>query len=313
MSRTLITLTIAIAFSHRSAAAADPWPAAPVETAKNIGGSLADFEPSDAVWSPARQSVFIVDDGGDVAELDLNGKVKRIINVGGDLEGITLADPANKHIYVGRERDATIIEIDPDAKPTGRNWQLTEMVTGKKNRRLESLTFVPNAACATITGIDGKPYNNGRGSRFSSGGLFLAGHQGEGRIYIYDLDLEKPGSLTFINRVGPFRDDAMPLIDLAGLCFHRATNTLYAMWDEENRVAAIDVTKPGFAVSKMWQLPAETIDQEGIALIDDGCDSHQSRIVIAEDDKKRHRVWVIDRFPVGPCQANSRPTTQKSD
>lgn len=313
MFRTLLTLSVAFVARPHLAPAPERWPAAPVETAKNIGGSLADFEPSDAAWSPARQSIFVVDDGGDVAELDLAGKVRRIIPVGGDLEGVTLADPANKHIYVGRERDATIIEIDPDSKPTGRSWQLMEMVTGKKNRRLESLTFIPNAACAAITAIDGKPYNHGHGSSFSSGGLFLAGHQGDGRIYIYDLDLEKSGAREFINRVGPFRDDAEPLIDLAGLCFHRATNTLYAIWDEENRLAAIDITRPGFAVRELWQLPPETNDQEGLALIDDGCDSHQSRIVIAEDDKKRHRVWLIDRFPLGPCQTPPPPTTQKSD
>lgn len=313
MSRSSITLAILFALIPRAAPAAEPWPAAPIESSQNIGAALANFEPSDAVWHAGRQSLFIVDDGGKLAELDLAGKVKRVLEIGGDLEGMTFADNDNPHIYVGRERDARIIEVDPDKGKTGRAWRLSEMITGKKNRRLESLTFVPNSACAAIAAPDGKPYNSGRGSKFSSGGLFLAGHQGDGRIYIYDLDLAKPDSVTFINRVGPFRDESTPLIDLSGLYYHRATGALYAMWDEENRLASIDIARPGFAVTNMWNLPAETIDQEGIALIDDGCDSKHSRIVIAEDDKRRHRVWLIDRFPVGPCLARAKPTTQKSD
>ncbi len=313
MYRYAITLSIICLLIPRVARSADPWPAAPIDSSRNIGAALADFEPSDAVWHPARQTIFVVDDGGRLAELDLAGNVKHMLKIGGDLEGVTLADTANPNVYVGRERDATIIEVDPDKGATGRVWRLSEMVTGKKNRRLESLTFVPNAACAAISGPDGSPYNNGRGSKFGTGGIFLAGHQGDGRIYIYDVDLAKPDSVTFINRIGPFRDNDAPLIDLSGLCFHRSTQTLYAMWDEENRVASIDISRPGFAVTRIWSLPAETIDQEGIALIDDGCESKQSRIVIAEDDKRRHRVWLVQRFPVGPCVAAAQPTTRKSD
>ena len=293
--------------------AADSWPAAPVSSAGDVGRALGDFEPSDAAVCPARKSLFIVDDEGKLAEIDLAGVVKRVQRVGGDLEGVTLAADNNPNVYVGRERDATIIEVHPDNGPTGRTWRLSQMDPGKKNHRLESLTFIPDGNCSCVRGSDGKPYNGGRGSSFEAGGLFLAGHQGDGRIYIYDLDLKKSDAVTFVGRVGPFRDDDAPLIDLSGLCFHRPTGTLYALWDEENRIAEIDASKPDFALARIWTLPTESIDQEGLALIDDGCDTKQSRIVIAEDDKRRHRVWLADRFPLGDCRKPTKTPASKSD
>jgi hypothetical protein len=69
-------------------------------------------EPSGITFHPQRGTFFVVGDEGHVAEIDLDGRVKRIRRLGGDLEGVT-CDPNTGALYVVHEGEDAILEIRP--------------------------------------------------------------------------------------------------------------------------------------------------------------------------------------------------------
>ena len=289
---------LAVCLTAAALFAADPWPAEQQAAASNIGGGLAGIEPSDAVWHPRLRQIFIVGDGGQVVRMDPDGThITRWNSVGGDLEGITFADVDRPYIYVGQENWPMIAEVNIETGVRGREWPLNEMAFGANNQRLEALTFLPDGYCGGILRSDGQPYNAGRGSVFGTGGLFLAGHQTTGQIFIYDVNLQSAGTRVFVNAVGPILDGATPLNDLSGMCFHRPSGMLFCVWDGPGRVGAVDVSVTGFLARRIWYVPQYSHDEEGIALLDGGCQTGESRIVITQDDNAGgHDVWVYDGF-----------------
>ncbi len=70
-------------------------------------------EPSGVVYHPGRDSLFMVGDQGDIAEVDLDGRILRSARLGGDLEGVT-CDPVSGKLYVVREGHEVIFEVSQD-------------------------------------------------------------------------------------------------------------------------------------------------------------------------------------------------------
>jgi len=142
-----------------------PWPGdAGIEIGAvgAVGGLSADYEPSGAVWHTRLNALFVVGDGGDLSRLDGNGGNVTTWSPGGDLEAVTVADPASDLLYIGRENPDAILEFDlATGTLTGNQWDLTPWMTGAANQGLEALTWVE--------------------------GLFYAGHQGEGNVYVFEL------------------------------------------------------------------------------------------------------------------------------
>jgi hypothetical protein len=162
---------------------------------------------------------------------------------------------------------------------------------------------LPNAyASAVRRSDDGALYNAGQGSAFGSGGLFLAGHQGNGRIYVFDVDLSNEAPGTFVNFYGPFTDGGQTLTDLSGLAFDEVSETVYALWDdpivgeEIGRIAALDPLAEFGAVA-VWQTAADSHDEEGIAILGVGSNGGSLRMVVTGDDAATHPVWRFDAFP----------------
>ena len=111
---------------------------------------LAGFpEPSGIVYHPARRTLFVVGDEGDIGEVDLAGKLLRIRNLGGDLEGVT-CNPADGRIYVVREGHEIIFEIDPQLLTITRRFTIDRTYAGNANYLerggdgIEGVTFVPS-------------------------------------------------------------------------------------------------------------------------------------------------------------------------
>ena len=133
-----------------------------IATAGGAGSLLSGYEPSGAVWHTVRATLFIVGDDGQLTELARDGTVLNDWVIGGDLEGVTIADPESELIYIGREHPDAVLEFDiSTGLTTSNSWDLTSWMTGSANLGLEALTYVD--------------------------GLFYAGHQGEGNIYVFDL------------------------------------------------------------------------------------------------------------------------------
>jgi len=107
-------------------------------------------EPSGLVLHPGRNTLFVVGDEGDVAEVGLDGELLRMSVLGGDLEGVT-CDPSSGLVYVLREGPDEIVEIDPDSFKVLRRFRLDRGWAGDREYikpggdGLEGLTFVASS------------------------------------------------------------------------------------------------------------------------------------------------------------------------
>jgi len=246
-------------------ASTDSWPAGPgveIGHAGEPGHLPGDVEPSGAVWHPRRQKLVIVSDSGQVSEMDPLGGPVTTWEVGGDLEGITLADPASDLVYVGVEHPDGVLEFDLAAgAPTGNSWDLTDWMDGSNNLGLEALTWVD--------------------------GLFFAGLQQDGRIFVFDL--LPGGEVQYLDSF------ASPggRNDLSGMHYDRCVDVLFAIYDQYNVIVEMS---PDGTVIREYELAGD--NQEGVALIG-GSTTGQTTIFLAEDSGE---VWRYEGYPIEPCQ-----------
>ena len=152
---------------------------------------------------------------------------------------------------------------------TGNSWDLTPWMTGPVNQGLEALTYVD--------------------------GLFYAGHQGEGNVYVFRL---LGGGVVELVEVfaAPFGRD-----DVSGLHYDTSTQILYAIHDDFDVIVEME---PDGSFIREFDLPGA--DQEGIALVPD-CDGAQSRVFVSQDSQA---VWRYELYPVtciGPPTVPAQP------
>jgi predicted outer membrane repeat protein len=179
----------------------------------SIGGNLppagsGGYETSGAVWHPGLNRLFTVHDGnsslpGSVTRLALDGTDVHNWAIGGDFEGVTVADPNTNFVYIAKEQPYdSVIEFDYVTGNVTKTWDLTDPakctagceVDGAPfpdppdNRGIESITFVPD---------DGP-----------SGGVFYLGLETDGRVYKVRLDLNSgDGEYEYLGhacRLGPW-------------------------------------------------------------------------------------------------------------
>jgi len=232
-----------------------------------IGGNLPNgYEPSGAVWHHGLQKLFLVNDNGMVTKMDADGS--NVINwyVAGDLEGICIADSTSDFVYLGVEQPDYISEFNVVTGVVTRSFDLTPWMTGPSNLGLEALTFVPDSTNA-------------------EGGLFYAGLQYDGKIYVFELPIKTSSTSTTVTYVNTFTP-VSGRWDISGLHFEASNETLYAIWDSSNKLRAMEVDCTNIME---WDLPGN--DQEGITLWS-GDSLAQNLLFIAEDVGKE--VWKYD-------------------
>lgn len=220
------------------------WPG---DAGTEIGGGLpAWYEPSGIVWHDALQVLFLVSDNGYVSMMDSGGGGVTNWYAGGyDLEGITVADFSSNLLYLGVESPDSILEFDLTAGAlTGKSWNLTPWMTGPDNSGLEALAFVPDGH---------HPYGTTR-----SGGLFYAGLQDNGKIYIFDADLSASGTVSYVATLTPVSGRS----DLSDMQYNAHTRTLYLIYDSSNYIREV-LTNATLVVE--YTLPGA--DQEGISFV----------------------------------------------
>ena len=225
------------------------WPASAATVIAQAGSPaslVAGYEPSGAVWHPRLQLLLIVGDDGHVSQLSAGGGAISTWLPGGDLEGIAIADPGSDLVYLGRENPDAVLEFDlSTGSLTGSVWDLTPWMTGAANLGLEALTVVD--------------------------GLFYAGHQGNGNVYIFDL---QPGGV--VQLIGSF-PAPFGRTDLSGLHYEAQTATLYSIHDSFNIL--VEMETDGTFIQE-FDLPRN--NQEGITLLPD-CTIDESAVFVAED------------------------------
>jgi hypothetical protein len=247
------------------------WPANRRGT--QIGGALsAVYEPSGAWWHPELGVLLLVSDEGVVSEIGLDGAMVADWTFAGDFEAITVADASSDFAYVGIERPDSIVELDlATGTLTGRTWALDAwMASADPNLGLEALTFVPDGA---------HPYASG-----GSGGLFYAGLQETGDIYVFDVDLASSGTVTHVDTLATGR------ADLSDLYFHAESGVLYALFDTDDVLR--EMTPAGVTLAE-YQAPGT--EQEGVTLVP-GCPRTSTTIAIAEDAGPSVKTYT--RYPL---------------
>jgi hypothetical protein len=252
MSRSSLLVCVSILVQLSSAGfAADIFPPTALPGVQIGNGLPGGFEPSGVVWHTDLEKLLIVDDNGMMARMNADGTMVQNWSLSVDLEGVCIADSGSDFVYVGVEQPDSIMEFDITTGLVTRVFNLTTWMTGPDNRGLEALTFVPDA---------GDP----------EGGLFYAGLQDDGKIYSFRLPIASSSSSTTVTHVSTIT----PLAgrsDLSGLHYDVDNEVLYAIYDSDNKLRAMEADGTFLAE---WELPGVT--QEGIAMMG-------NHLYIAED------------------------------
>ncbi|MCP4005368.1 MAG: hypothetical protein GY725_14340 [bacterium] len=257
------------AFLAAGRAEADPWPGdsgVEIGDVGGVGGLPSGYEPSGAVWHTGLGVLLVVGDGGQVSEMDADGTNVITWSPGGDLEGITIADPDSDLVYLAREHPDAVLEFNlRTGTLTGNSWDLTAWLTGSNNQGLEALTYAD--------------------------GLFYAGLQADGNIYVFQL--LPLGAVNHIETLpAPFSRT-----DISGLHFDADTEILYATYDSSDVI--VEMQSDGTFLRE-YDLAGN--DQEGIALLP-GCPTGDATLFISEDSAE---VWRYEDYPI-TCVAEPIP------
>lgn len=226
-------------------------------SAVDIGGGLpAGYEPSGADWHSRLNKVFSVHDNGYLFMMNKDGSEIATWAIGGDLEGVTIADPESDFVYIGREYPAAILEFNIESGVVTRTFSLGGDMPESSSQGLEALTFVERV---------GHP----------EGGEFWAGHQGSGRIYVFDVPIVSSTESTAVTLTAIHQ----PVVrsDLSGMDYSPFYHVVYVIYDSSNRLVIVD---PDDASVYLDRDLAQS-DQEGIA-VNELCD-----LFIAQDTNKR--------------------------
>jgi uncharacterized protein YjiK len=211
-------------------------------------------EPSGICYHARRNTLFVVGDEGDVAEIKKDGTPVANYMVKGDLEGITVV-PETGLLYIAVEGVDIILEFDPERGEVLRRFPINREFKGDPNflqkqtdrhdNGIESLAFVPNP-------------------RHPEGGTFYVGNQWDPSMIMEVLVPLKSSPAAEaearIIRVLPFRMD-----DPAAMYYDPVTKRLNIVSDADNILA--EVTLDGKMVRQYAFLGN---DQEGLCRDDEG-------------------------------------------
>ncbi len=218
-----------------------------------ISGALpAGLEPSGAVFHTRQRRLYVVSDTGVLTSMAIDGSAVTSTIVGGDLEAVCVAHPMTGFIYLGVEVPNMIIEYDVANAAVSRVFNLTGLLPSPGAQGLEALTFVPDA-------------------NHPEGGLFHAGNQADGLVYVLSLPLLSNPASTAAQLVSTYQPSPF-FTDISGLHYDVTSHRIYALFDGPNRLRAVTATG---AFIQEWFVPGG--QQEALAL--DGC-----TLVIGEDN-----------------------------
>jgi len=198
----------------------------------------------------------LVSDGGIISSMDVDGS--NVVNktIGGDLEGVTVADPNTDFVYIGVEQRDSILEYNIVSQTVTRTFYLDSYMTGPDNSGLEALAFVPDYVSL-------------------EGGYFYAGLQATGEIFIFELPIKTSASSTTVDLIEKFSTHYG--FDISDMYYDPIDDILYSIYDTSNRLVSTDTE---VAYIEEWFLPLN--DQEGFSL-DDSC-----HVYVGEDTRS---VW----------------------
>lgn len=215
------------------------WPADSSGT--ELAGGLGVYEPSGAVWHSRLGQLFVVSDEGLISKMNPDGSSVTTWSIGGDLEGIAIADASSNYIYVINEYPFALYQFDISTGTKTKTWDLSNVgIPAPTNTSygLEGMTYIPSEDYST---------SNGRG-------VFAVGSQETGTIYFLDVDTSTSGgSVTLLRSMTPAG------AWISDLFYDRETNVLYVLYDS----TLVEMNLQG-AIAATYTVPGS--DQEGVTL-----------------------------------------------
>ena len=277
----ILVTAVGIGCLWASAALALNWPATSATLVGSANSLGAGYEPSGIV-ALADGRVAMVGDDGDVTLMSQEGQIIGNWSPGGDLEGIT--EIGDGYVYVAVEHPDTIKQFNlSTGQFPGKSWDLTGWLKGSDNLGMEALTFVPNGHHPYVSGL--------------AGGLFYAGLQADGKIYVINVDLTTTNAAELVDVI-----DLGKTSDISGLDFDVDTGLMYALYDGYNEL--LEATPAG-EILKTYSVVGN--DQEGIALVPN-CETGTASVFIAEDVGPE--VWRYSPYPI-TCQVEVPPVVEE--
>lgn len=247
-----LMLAVACVARPASSFAAAPFPAQLPGTAINQH-LPSDVEPSGIVWHSRLNQLFVISDNGWLHRMNLDGTGVTSWFLGGDLEAVTVADPASNFVYIANENVYWIHEFNFVTGQVTRTFDLSPWITAPPNLGIEGLTFVNKP---------GHP----------EGGVFYVGMQGDCRILQFSLPVRTSSTSltpTYLSTMAP-----VPGMSIIGdLNYDPTSDTVYVLYNGSNVIRAM---RPDGTFIADWQAPLDR--QEGIAVNPSNCE-----IYIADD------------------------------
>ena len=273
----ILVVSILMTIILLNSAFAASWPADASGT--ELAAGLGTYEPSGAAWQSRLGQLFVVSDEGLISKMNPDGSRVTTWNIGGDLEGIAVADPTTNLVYVINEYPYALYEFDFNAGTKTKTWSLSNAVPAPTDTRLglEGMTYVPSEDYSTS----------------SNRGVFVVGSQETGTIYFLDIDIStNGGSVTLLRSIKPLA------ASISDLFYDRETNTLYVLYD--NTLVAMDLQG---TIAATYTVPGS--DQEGVTLAI-SCPTTTTTIYIASDTPAS--VMKFGNFPVScPTTTSTTP------
>jgi uncharacterized protein YjiK len=211
-------------------------------------------EPSGICYDALRDTLFVVGDEGDLAEINKDGTPVANYRIGGDLECIDVA-PETGLLYIGVEGEDVILEFDPEKGIVTRRFPINRSFKGDANflqkqttsydNGIESLAFVPD-------------------SRHPEGGTFYVGNQWDPsmimEVFVPLKSSRAEETEARIIRVLPLKMD-----DPAAMYYDPITRRLNIVSDADNIL--VEITLDGKIV-KQYAFLGD--NQEGLCRDDKG-------------------------------------------
>jgi len=211
-------------------------------------------EPSGICYHPARDTLFVVSDEGEIAEIEKDGTPVFKKKIPGDLEGITV-NPVSCFLYIVKEGDDVILEFDPDKWEVTRSFPLNRFYKGDPD-------YIEKRTAGFDNGIESIAFVEDKGH--PEGGTFYIGNQWDPpcvmEVQVPLNSSQEPLAEAFILRVLPLRLD-----DPAAMYYDPRTGYLNVVSDADNIL--VEITLDGNIIREYAFLGD---NQEGIARDNEG-------------------------------------------
>lgn len=212
-------------------------------------------EPSGVAYHPQKQVFFVVGDQGEIYRVDQNGQLRRREKIDlpknekqGDFEGIAV-DPATELLYVAREGDDEILEINPNSYEVIRKFNINRYFQGKLVLHEDG------------DGIEGLAFNPEKRTFYLTNQQFDLDNENDASAVLeVALPLEKGSQkLDIINY------KKMPYKDLSEIAYDSQKSTVYLISDQDNKLILLDKE---LNVQSETSVPGN--EQEGLSVLSEG-------------------------------------------